>query len=293
MLELNKIFFEDCIVGMSKISNNSIDLVVTDPPYFINYQSNNWDKGNFEEFTTKWVSECVRVLKKTGTMWSFMGYENLFIKKGIPKGFINILEDYGKVNYKNMLVWTHSKGRGSSKALKSLREDCIHFTKSNDYIWKPLKMMREVIAPYVKDGKPRGWFIDETGRRSRFTGLGNVMIFSAPQHNGIAEKQFHPSQKPIILLEYLIGLSSNENDVILDPFIGSGSTIIACKLMNRNFIRFENNEKYFNYAKNRIDTFKKEQYPGFNLKTDKEIKEYMNVLTNKQKKYIDLNIAKI
>jgi len=293
MVELNKIVFEDCITGMKKIPDESVDLVCTDPPYLISYANLRWDKGNFLEFTDKWVKECVRILKPTGTMWSFMGYENLFTRKAVPKGFINILEDYGNVNYKNMLVWCHSKGRGSSKALKSLREDCIHFTKSDKYTWNPLKIAREVIAPYVKDGKPRGWFVDETGRRTRFTGLGNVMIFSAPQHNGIAEKQFHPSQKPVLLLEYLIGISSEEGDLVLDPFIGSGSTAIACKLMGRDFIGFENNKEYFDYAINRIDTFKKEQYPGFNLKTDKEIEKYMQELSKKDRQYIEANISKL
>jgi DNA modification methylase len=292
-MELDTIIFQDCLVGMKEMADESIDLVCTDPPFFIGYQNQDWDKGNFQEFTNAWVKECVRLLKPTGTMWSFMGYENLFTRKGIPKGFINILEDYGNVNYKNMLIWAHSKGRGSSKALKSLREDCINFTKTDKYTWNPLKMLREVIAPYVKDGKPRGWFIDESGLRKRFTGLGNVMIFSAPQHNGIAEKQFHPSQKPVILLQRLIGLSSNEGDIVLDPFMGSGSTAIACKLMGRHFVGFENNEKYFDYAQKRIADFKREQYPGFNLKVDKEIKEYMDKLSKKEIKYIEGNIAKL
>lgn len=292
-MELNQIYFGDALELVKEIPDNSVDLVVTDPPYFINYQNNDWDKGNFEEFTNQWVKECVRVLKPTGSTWSFMGYENLFTRKGIPKGFINILEDYGNVNYKNMLVWCRSKGRGSSKHLKSLREDVIHFSKSDKYIWNPLKMLREVIVPYMKDGKARGWFIDpETGLRQRFTGLGNVMMFSAPQHNGVSEKQFHPSQKPLLLLETLIGISSNENDLVFDPFIGSGSTAIACKLMNRNFIGFENNKEYFEYAQNRISTFRKEQYPGFNLKTDNEIKEYMNTLSKKDQQFIKANIAK-
>lgn len=293
-MDLNKVHFEDCVSGMSKLPDESIDLVCVDPPYCISYANLDWDKSGFLDFTNLWVKECIRLLKSTGTMWSFMAYEKLFAHKNNSKGFINILEDYGNVNLKNMLVWAHSKGRGSSKSLKSLREDVIHFTKTENYTWNPLKMVREVIAPYVKDGKPRGWFINpESGMRQRFTGLGNVMMFPAPQHNGIAETQFHPSQKPILLLEYLIGISSNENDIILDPFIGSGSTAIACKLMSRNFIGFENKKEYFDYAINRITSFKKENYPGFNLKTDQEISLYMDSLNKKDRKYIEVNIGKL
>lgn len=288
--EINHIYKEECVSALKKMPDECVDAVVVDPPYLINYKD--WDKGNFEEFTNIWVKECVRLLKPTGTMWSFMAYEKLFTHKNNPKGFINILEDYGIVHLKNMLVWCHSKGRGSSKSLKSLREDVIMFTKTKDYTWHPLKMLREVIAPYIKDGKPRGWFINpENGMRQRFTGLGNVMMFPAPQHNGIAEKQFHPSQKPILLLETLIGVSSSENDIILDPFMGSGSMAIAAKLMNRNFIGFENNQEYFDYAQNRINSFKKEQYPGFNLKTDKEILSYMDSLSKKERAYIKSNVS--
>lgn len=255
-MELNKIYNEDCILGMKKIEDNSIDLVVTDPPYYINYQSNDWDKtSDFVKSTEEWVSEVFRVLKPTGTLWSCMGYQQVF-------DFVPLLNKYGTVQLKNWTIWAHSKGRGSSKHLKSLREDIFHITKdSKKYVWNEMKTLREVIAPYVKDGKPRGWFLadipNEDGeimkKRVRWTGLGNVWCYNAPQHNSIAEHQFHPSQKPVMMMERMIRLSSNEGDTVLDPFMGSGTTAIAAKISNRNFIGFEQNKEYFDYASNRID----------------------------------------
>jgi DNA modification methylase len=228
---------------LKNIKSNSIDLVVTDPPYCINYKD--WDKKDFVEFTDKWVSECFRILKLQGTMWSFMSYQQIL-------EFVPLLKKYGIVHLENWVVWARQKGRMSSKHLKSSREDILHITKSNNFTWHNLKMLRDVVAPYVKDGVPRGWFINEEGRRVRWTGLGNVWVYTAPQYNSILDKQVHPAQKPTMLIERLIRLSSNENDIVLDPFVGSGTTALACKNSNRNFMGCDNNIEYVKITKDRL-----------------------------------------
>jgi len=235
----------------NEIKNNSIDLILTDPPYFINYKE--WDNSLFQkskdflDFTEKWVSICIRKLSDTGSLWSFMGYQNIV-------SFFSILESYAYPHYENWVIWARQKGRGSSKHLKSMREDIIHVTKDkNKYTWNPIKMLREVVCPYIKDGKPRGWFLDENGKRVRWTGLGNVWTYSSPQWNSILEKQVHPSQKPIMMLERIILLSSNENNIVFDPFMGSGSSAIPCIQNNRSFIGIEKDKKYFDISCKRID----------------------------------------
>jgi DNA modification methylase len=267
-MTLNNVWFEDCISGMKNIPDNSVDLVCTDPPYFIGYAE--WDKSNnFISDTKLWVSECFRVLKPQGSFWSFMGYQNV-----IP--FISLLNEYGTVQLDNWSIWARNKGRGSKNKLKSLREDIIHVTKdSKKYTWNPIQIMREVIAPYIKDGRPRGWILDNsTGLRIRWTGAGNVFWYSAPQYNGIVEKQFHPSQKPIMLLQRLILLSSNKGDTVLDPFMGSGTTALACKTTNRNFIGFENNKEYYDHIQESLNNFDITKFKEYNLWTDKQIESY-------------------
>lgn len=203
------------------VPDESIDLVAVDPPYLIGYGNNVWDKHDFVDFTERWVEIVMKKLKPTGQMWAFMAKDNCFTWSGCEKGFVNILEKYGTIHMDNWVTWARQKGRGSSKHLKSQREELFHFTKHpTDFTWNNLKMLREVIVPYVKDGRPRGWFLDEFGKRVRWTGLGNVWTYSAPQFNGVAEKQVHPSQKPVMMMERIIRLSSNEGDTILDPFMG-------------------------------------------------------------------------
>ena len=273
------------------ILNDSIPLIATDPPYQIGYGNHDWDKHEFVDFTERWVELIVKKMSPNGTMWAFMAKDNAFTWSGCEKGFVNILEEYGTVHMANWVGWARQKGRGSSKHLKSQREELFHFTKHpTDFTWNPLKMLREVIAPYMKDGRPRGWFLDEFGKRVRWTGLGNMWTYSAPQWNGVSEKQEHPSQKPVMMMERIIRLSSNEGDIVLDPFMGSGSTAIGCLLSDRNFIGFEKEKKFFNMAEKRCGNFDINNYPGYNYSTDVKITSNMNGLTKKQKSHIKNNI---
>lgn len=211
------------------ISDKSIDLAIVDPPYGIDYKE--WDNIDFEVFTDRWVSEIFRVLKDSGTLWAFMGYGNIF-------KFVPILNRYGNVHLENWVVWARQKGRGSSKHLKSQREDIFHITKSKNYTWNNLKVLREVATPYTKDGKPRGWFINEEGKRVRWTGLGNVWVYTAPYHLG-DDKRIHPAQKPYLLIERLILLSSNKGEKVLDPFAGSLVVERVCSATGRNSVSVE------------------------------------------------------
>lgn len=261
------------------IPDNSVDLIVTDPPYLIGYDY--WDKKSIE-WHNHWLAECKRILKPGGTIWSFMAASSKDGKVPIAFEFAKIMEKYFDVDYRNWVVWARQKGRGASKHLKSQREDLFYATKlGGEKTWNNLKMLREVVTPYVKDGKPRGWFLDENGKRVRFTGLGNVWVYSSPQWNHTTEKQLHPAQKPVMMIERLIRLSSNEGDIILDPFIGSGTTAISCKLSNRNYVGFETDKYNYDIAEKRIKEFNINDYKGYNLYTDKEIEEKMKRLNNK------------
>lgn len=260
---INEVFLGDFFELVKEVEDGVIDCIITDPPYLIGYD--HWDYQS-AEFHDNWLKECYRIMKPGGTIWSFMAYCSKDGKELIGEKFCSIVKKYFNVDYRNTIIWARQKGRGSSKHLKSLREDVYYATKPKGKItWNSLQTLREVIAPYVKDGKPRGWFLDEFGNRVRWTGLGNVMTYSAPQWNGILEPQWHSAQKPILLIDRLIRLSSNEVDLILDPFSGSGSCSIACLLNHRNFVGMEINEEYhkkylerFNWINDHLEQFKED-----------------------------------
>ena len=234
------------------IDDNSVDLFVIDPPYGNNYKD--WDRIDFVKFTNKYMEICTRKLKSTGTIWNFSGYSNLFTHSKCKEGLVNIMEKFGFVHLENWITWTRQKGRGSKKKLKSIKEEIIHFTNTEEYTWNNQLVKREVVVPYVKDGKPRGWILDlATGKRIRWTGMGNSWYYSSPYWNGILDRQRHSAQKPFMMIERLILLSSNEDDLVIDPFAGSFTTAMVSKYLKRNYIGFEINKKFY---KDSIDYIK-------------------------------------
>jgi len=253
------------------IPDNSVDLIVTDPPYLIGYDY--WDNKSIE-WHHHWLAECKRILKPGGTIWSFMAASSKDGKVPIAFEFSKIMEKYFQVDYRNWVVWARQKGRGASKHLKSQREDLFYATKlGGDKTWNNIQMLREVCTPYMKDGRPRGWFLDEFGKRVRWTGLGNVWTYTAPQYNSIADKQIHSAQKPTMMIERIIRLSSNEGDLVFDPFMGSGTTAMAAKISNRNYCGFELDKNNFSLLTNRIKQFDPKNYNEFSnvpIKTEKQ-----------------------
>ena len=115
--------------------------------------------------------------------------------------FFIFMKNFLLFNLENWLTYARAKGRGASKKLKSQAEEILHITKSKKYEWHTVEYLRECVVPYVKDGKPRGWFIDQnTGMRVRWSGVGNVLAFTPPFFQSKFEKQIHSTQKPVLLL---------------------------------------------------------------------------------------------
>ena len=240
-MKLNYIYCDDVFKILKEIPNDSVDLIIVDPPYGINYKQ--WDKiDNFIEFTEAWVKECFRVLKNTGSFYSFMGWTHV-------AEFKLLLDRYGKI--RNWITWCRTKGRGSSKNYKSVKEEILYYTKSDTYTWNEQKMLKKHVFPYVKDGKPRGWFTNEEGIKCRWTGLGNVWFYKVPFW-AMPEYSGHPAQKPKLLMERIILCSSNENDVILEPFCGTAPACQVAKELKRNFIGIENNSDYYKIAMKKL-----------------------------------------
>ena len=286
-----KYYNVDSLSYLKTIPDNSIPLVITDPPYGINFHSQNdpdtgWDKFNeneFEDFLRQWLTEVYRILTPTGTLWMFFAPTtvNTVFKVVDDVGFTNHLE--------NWAVLARAKGRGASKKLKSVREDVLHLTKDpKKYTWHSVEYLREVIAPYTKDGKPRGWALDEsTGQRVRWTGVGNVMFYTMPYYLGVGERQIHSCQKPLLLWARLIMQSSDIGETVLDPFMGSGSSGISAIMCERNFIGCEIDKDMFDKASNWIEEFKDP-----NSRTSEKLEEYFKKHVSSNEKGFKFNFEK-
>lgn len=234
-MELNKIYCMDALEFLKQIPDNSIDLVVTDPPYNVSQKQNikfdgrviiknfgDWDFG----FDPKPVlAELRRVLKPNGQIYVFCGTEQIpiYMQEFIEKWF-----------FRNLLVWY--------KTNPVPRLSKTNYVFANEYIIYAIKTR----------GKPS----HSTFNFSSQTTMHNTFVSGALQgkerlkeKNGMAA---HPTQKPLLILKKLIEVSSKERDVVLDPFMGVGSTAIAARQTGRNFIGCEINKKYVDCANKRI-----------------------------------------
>lgn len=229
---------QDCIEVMTSIEENSVDLILTDPPYNLGnfmrdrdtnlkkmrdnfFGSAGWDDLSFEEWEESMDSffeESVRVLKHGGSMIVFMAIIKV-------ESIIKIAERHG-LYYKTTGIW--------HKLNPMPRNMNLHFVNSTE-TWIYFTYKKKT-GTFNNDGKMIHDFIE-----------------TAVASNG--ERRFgkHPTQKPVKLMEFFVNVLSNENDTILDPFMGSGSTGVAAIKNDRNFIGVELNEKYYNIARQRIE----------------------------------------
>jgi len=235
-MKTNYLSCGDAVELLKEIPNNSIDLVVADPPYNLgkDYGNNKDLKAwhHYEEFTLDWLRESVRILKPTGSIYVFMGVR--FIST-----LFGIMEEQLHLNFNGWITWHYTQGMGRKKGFSPRHEDILYFTKTEDFTFN-------------LDGVriPQKYF----RKRNNMDGAnpGDVWQFSHV-HYCSAEREKHPTQKPEALLERIILASSNEGEVVVDPFVGSGTTTRIADIFNREWIGFDLNPEYIEMSQNRLN----------------------------------------
>ena len=248
---INKVICDDNINIFNKIPNESINIIIADPPYIIPKKFNKTliSFKSDEDFINKnkeWIKECYRVLKPDGTFYVCSDYKTtpLIYQLLINSGFI----------IKNRITWKRDKGRGSDRNYKNVIEDIYFAVKSDNYYFNPIKVTRKVKAPYKNlDNTNRDWYIDEEGNNVRETYLSNIWEDIVIPFWSMPENTEHPTQKPEKLIERLLLTSSKENDIVLDPFLGSGTTAVVSKKLNRKFIGIEKDIDYCLISQYRLE----------------------------------------
>ena len=224
---MTHIILGDCTIELEKIASNTVDLIVADPPYNVGKDyGNGSDRQAFEDymaFTRKWLTECHRVLKDTGTMYVFVGFRYISY-------LYQILEQELGMNFVNWISWHYTQGIGKTKGFSPRHDDILMFSKSDVYTFN-LDAIRIPQKSYRKVNNMRG------------ANPGDVWEVSHI-HYCQRNRQPHPTQKPEALIERMVLASSNEGDLVVDPFSGSGTTLRVCQQLNRDAIGFEVNEDY-------------------------------------------------
>lgn len=215
---INKIICGDCLEVMKEIPDNSIDLVVTDPPYGSGGRDGSVHLCDDNIFGNRISSDTL--------VWIVREYSKLLFQKTKNNSHCYIFSDWRKFidikisfesngwELRSLLIW--NKGNGMGEYWRSCHEFILFFTK----------------------------------RKPRKLNFGNC--FNVLNYNPVRSNKISPTQKPEKLFEFLIKASSNPNDIVLDPFLGSGTTALVCKQLGRRFIGIEISPEYCKIARNRV-----------------------------------------
>lgn len=245
-MEINKVYLGDCIEIMHNIPKGSVDLIFADPPFNIGIKydlhNDNMPYDEYYKWSDRWISECYRILKNNGSIYIAIGDEfaaeiNIILKK---KGFY----------FRNWIIWYYTFGQNQRKKFNRSHTHILYFVKDKEnFIFNDndirIPSARQLIYN-DKRANPLGKVPDDVWQFSRVCGTFKERIGE------------HPCQMPEDLLELVIKASSNEKDIILDPFGGTGTTAYVAKKLKRNYITIEISKEYYTTILQRLEGKTKE-----------------------------------
>ena len=245
--KINKIFKQDCILGMKSIPDEACDLIIADPPYnldkdFGEYKESE-NKEIWLEWSKTWINECKRVLSPKGSIFIYGIHHHLC---WLQCHMIDI-----GLAYRRQIIWHYENGfSGYKNTLQAHYEPLLWFSKTNDYFYKiirePYKSKERLKNKIYKNGKE--WTPHPDGRM-----VGDVWKFPTLAGRRFKEEKVnHPTQKPLSISDRIDCHFSEEGDLILVPFAGSGTECLSAHNNKRNFIGFELNQEYIDIANKRL-----------------------------------------
>lgn len=227
------------------------DLIFVDPPYNLTKTFNSrtfkqTSTAQYTEWLESWFPKLIRLMKPTASIYFCGDWQS-------AASIQLILEKYCKI--RNRITWEREKGRGAKSNWKNASEDIWFATLGDNFTFnvEAVKLKRKVIAPYVDEtGKPKDWESTPDGNY-RLTYPSNIWTDLTVPFWSMAENTEHPTQKPEKLLAKILLASSNENEFVFDPFLGSGTTSVVAKKLGRRFCGIEIDETYCCIAEKRLD----------------------------------------
>jgi site-specific DNA-methyltransferase (adenine-specific) len=243
-----KIIHQDVFKVLKFLPDKFIDILFIDPPYNIYKKFNNNSfreiaSDEYEEWIDLWLKELVRMVKDNGSVYFCGDWRS-------SSAIQNVLSKYFII--RNRITWEREKGRGAKSNWKNCSEDIWYCTKSDNFKFNidAVKIKRKVLAPYKVNGEAKDWN-NETGIRD--THPSNIWTDITVPFWSMPENTDHPTQKPEKLLAKIILASSDEGDMVFDPFLGSGTTAVTAKKLGRKYSGIEKEEIYCCYAEKRIE----------------------------------------
>ncbi len=256
----NSIIYGDIYDVVDLLPSSFVSLLILDPPYNLNkvFSSTKFkvlSDREYYSYVDSWLSKLIRLLLPNASIYVCGDWRNsLVLQEVLQKYFI----------IRNRITWEREKGRGALKNWKNCSEDIWFCTVSNTYTFNvnSVKLKRRVFAPYRENGLPKDW--NQVGEeRFRVTYPSNLWTDITVPFWSMAENTVHPTQKPEKLIAKLILASSNEGDIVLDPFLGSGTTAVVAKKLNRCYVGVEREKIYAALAQKRLLAVNSNKIQGY------------------------------
>ena len=245
-LKLNTIYNEDCMEGMKRIAASSVDLVITDPPFAIEFKArranynrtasrvlegyNEISRERYGEFTLDWMTEVRRVLKPSGSMYVFSGWNHL-------RDILNAIDETG-LTVINHLIWKYQFGVVTKRKYVTSHYHCLYVCKSE----KERRFFP--FSRFDKDAR------DDKGGSLHYRDKEDVWVSNREYWSGDRKT---PTKLPAELIEKILMYSSEQGDLILDPFLGSGQVAVMARKLGRNYLGFEIVREYYELAHERLE----------------------------------------
>lgn len=285
---MDRLIKGDCLLELKKIDSESVDLIYLDPPFYTQKKQVLTKKKNESvktyEFEDSWnnideylnylkerLIECRRVLKQTGNIF-------LHCDRNACHYLKVVMDDvFGINNFRSEIIWSYKRWSNSKKGLLNSHQNIYFYSKSSSYKFNTLYTsyslttnLDQILQNRIKDSD--GITIYQTDNDGNIVnnydkkGVPLSDVWDIPYLNPKAkERNGYPTQKPILLLEQIIKVGSDEGDIVLDPFCGSGTTLAAAKLLKRNYIGIDASDDAINLCKERLS--------GNIVKTDSKLLE--------------------
>ena len=243
----------DCLEAMAILPDQSINLTVTSPPYNIGKEYENLlPLDDYINWCEKWITEVYRLTLYDGAFWLNLGYLSIKNRaKAIPISYL--LWDKIPFYLIQEIVWNYGAGVAGSKFFSPRNEKFLWYVKNPEAYTFNLDDIRDPNVKYPnqkKNGKIR---VNPLGKNP--TDVWEFPKVTSGQNRSSKERTAHPAQFPSAVIQRIIKASSHENEIVLDPFLGSGTTAMVALDLNRLVIGFEIRQDYCDIAANRIETF--------------------------------------
>lgn len=273
-MEINKIYQGNCIEQLGQITKDSVDLVYMDPPFFTQrkHSLTTRDETIKYEFADSWntlddytsmiescLIECKRILKKSGSIF-------LHCDKAATHNLRVILDKvFGEKNFQSEIIWSYKRWSNSKKGLLNSHQTIYFYSKTKNFkfniIYKdyaPTTNIDQILQDRIRTKSGKSVYkTDEHGNvilGKEKKGVPLSDVWEIPYLNPKAKERVgYPTQKPVLLLKQIIEIATDEGDLVVDPFSGSGTTCVAAKSLNRNFIGIDISKDAVKLANKRVE----------------------------------------